>query len=428
MSKLIIQGNAKLSGTYLPQGNKNAALPIMGATLLIKGNVVLNNIPEIEDILTMIEIMKKIGVKVEKLGSNKFSFDASELTSHIPDPELSRKIRGILLLIPGLIYRAEKTQLSFFGGDPIGIRQIDTFAQAIKSLGAEIENKNGSLVFSAKNKKIIGNQLYLDEASVIATESAIILASIADGITEIFNAACEPHVADLCNFLNQCGTKITGIGSNHLKIHGTTELKPTEYSICPDHIEIGSIAVLAAVTGGEITIANVNPTTFYWINHGFSKLGVNLTFENNKLIIKKKQPMKVAVSLSPQIQKFDDGPWPAFPTDLLSLMIVLATQTKGEVLFFEKMFDSRLFFTDSLRKMGAKITLCDPHRVVVVGPTKLRGQKLTSYDIRAGMALLVAGLCADGKSEIDNAYQIYRGYERIDERLNALGANIKKID
>ncbi|MBI5254306.1 UDP-N-acetylglucosamine 1-carboxyvinyltransferase [Candidatus Falkowbacteria bacterium] len=375
MSKLIIQGNAKLSGTYLPQGNKNAALPIISATLLIKGKVILNNVPEIEDVLTLIEIIKKLGVKVEKLGANRYSFDATEVPNNVPDPELSRKIRGILLLIPGLIYRAEKTQLSFFGGDPIGIRQIDTFAQAIKSLGVEIENKNGSLVFHGK--KIIGNQLYLDEASVVATESAIILASMAQGVTEIFNAACEPHVADLCNFLNQCRAKITGIGSNHLKIHGTTELQPTEYSICSDHIEIGSIAVLAAVTGSELTINNVNPTTFYWINHGFAKLGVNLIFENNQLIIKKKQPMKVAESLGHQIQKFDDGPWPAFPTDLLSLMIVLATQIKGEVLFFEKMFDSRLFFTDSLRKMGAKITLCDPHRVVVEVQKKLRGKKLT---------------------------------------------------
>lgn len=426
MSKFIIQGNAQLSGTYQPQGNKNATLPIIAATLLIKDRVVLENVPEIEDVLTLIEIIKKLGVRVEKIAPNTFSFDARELSAQDPDPDLSRKIRGILLLVPSLIYREKQTTLSFFGGDPIGIRQIDTFTQGLRELGTKVDHVNGALVFKAENLK--ATEIYLDEASVSGTESTIMLASVTPGVTKIFNAACEPHVVDLCNFLNKAGAKISGIGSNQLVIEGVETLNSIEHKICSDHIEIGSIAVLAAVTNSEIMITDVDAKIFHWIAQRFAKLGVNLEFADNKMTIRKNQPMKVGESLSEQIIKIDDGPWPAFPTDLLSLMIVLATQVKGEVLFFEKMFDSRLFFTDALRKMGAKITLYDPHRVQVVGPTKLHAQKLISYDIRAGMALLVAALCADGESEIGNIYQIYRGYENIDQRLNALGAKIKKLD
>jgi UDP-N-acetylglucosamine 1-carboxyvinyltransferase len=424
MQRFIVEGGHRLEGTIRPGGNKNAALPILAATLLTDQPVTLRNLPDIRDVRVMLEIIEQIGAKVERLEANVVRIHAEGECSSEPDPELSKHIRASLLFAGPLLARCGSTKVSKPGGDAIGRRRIDTHLMALEALGAQIEV--GAEYYRMSAKQLKGRRIFLDEASVTATENAVMAASLAEGETHIYNAAAEPHVQDLCRFLNQLGADIDGIATNSLRIRGVDSLRGGDFTIPSDHIEVGSYMGLAAVTRSELLIEDAVPEHMYAVRLMFEKLGVTFKVEGKDIRVPKDQELRVRYEIGDAVPKIDDGPWPLFPADLLSIMIVVATQSDGTSLIFEKMFESRLFFTDKLINMGARIILCDPHRAIIVGGNRLSGANITSPDIRAGMALLIAALCAKGTSVIHNVQQIDRGYERIDERLNALGARITR--
>ena len=425
MIEYHVEGGFPIKGTIHASGNKNAALPCIAACLLTPEPVVLHNIPEIEDTRVMIEVLKSLGVSAEHVKKNTWRITCDNIQKTEIPPELSRKIRGSILFAGPLAARCGKAVMSPPGGDVIGRRRVDTHFLALQELGVRI-SANGQFVFTAN--KLAGADIFLDEASVTATENAVMAAALAEGTTIITNAASEPHVQDLCRMLNCMGANITGIGSNILTINGVSKLHGCEFTIGPDFMEIGSFIGLAAATKGSITITGIRPQDLRPIKPAFTKLGIHWDVDGDTVTVPVGQAMQVDTDIGGMTPKIDDSPWPGFPADLTSVMTVVATQVTGTVLIFEKMFESRMFFVDKLIGMGARITLCDPHRAVVSGPCILHGDELVSPDIRAGMALLIAALSAQGDSVIRNVYQIERGYEELVERLQSLGAHITRRD
>lgn len=425
MYEYIIQGGLPIHGEITASGNKNAALPCIAACLLTSDEVILHNIPKIQDTSVMLQILQSLGVNVEQLNTNDWKIKCEKITQKSLPEELTKKVRGSIVFAGPLVARMGKCSMMPPGGDVIGRRRVDTHFLALEQLGVNVK-ANGQFIF--QTKKLVGADIFLDEASVTATENAIMAAVLAEGKTIIQNAACEPHVQDLCNMLNMMGGKISGIGSNVLVIEGTDKLHGCEYTIGPDYIEIGSYIGMAAVTKGRITISGIREQEMRPLTNSFLKLGITWKIDGDKLTVPNSQVLKVNSDIGNMIPKIDDMPWPGFPADLTSIMTVIATQVEGTVLIFEKMFESRMFFVDKLISMGAKITLCDPHRAVVSGPSVLHGDHLVSPDIRAGMAMVIAAMCANGESRISNVYQIERGYEDLVGRLQSLGANIKKVE
>ncbi len=421
----MIEGGTPLGGHVSAAGNKNGALPIIAATVLASEPVTLRNVPRIRDVGTMVELLADIGSDVEWTGPNELRVDASNARKTELDAELCSRIRASFLLAGPLLARFGRASVPPPGGDVIGRRRLDPHVHALAELGVEIEI-NGT--FEMRASGLQGRPIFLDEASVMATENAVMAATLAAGETVIGNAACEPHVQDLCRFLCALGAQIDGIGSNVLRVRGVQQLGGGEWRIAPEHIEVASFIGLAAVTGGDVTVDNVDIDDLAPILPVFRRLGVEVELRESSVRVPPGQELVVEDDLGDQIPKIEDGPWPAFPADLTSIALAVATQARGTVLIFEKMFENRLFFVDKLVSMGARIILCDPHRAVVTGPSKLYGQRMSSPDIRAGMAMLIASLCAEGISTIGNVGEIDRGYERIDERLRALGARIDRTD
>jgi len=421
MYKYQIEGGFPIKGKIRASGNKNAALPCIAACAMAGSPVTLRNIPEIEDVLVMFDVLRYLGATVERVGDHDWKIDPAGISRYDVPTDQARKVRASILFAGPLLGRFGKVVLPPPGGDTIGRRRIDTHVLALEELGARM-SVDGAIRFSAN--KLAGAAGFLDEASVTGTENTVMAAALAEGRTVLRNAACEPHVQDLCKMLNSMGAKISGVGSNVLVIDGVEALGGTDFSIGPDYMEIGSFIGLAAVTRGELTIEGVNPEDLPPLKVGFGRLGISWKVEGNTLLIPSGQSMRVQADIGGQIPKIDDAPWPGFPPDLTSIMTVIATQTEGIVLVHEKMFESRMFFVDKLIGMGARIVLCDPHRAVVSGPARLSGAPLVSPDVRAGMAMVIAALCAEGESTIHNVYQIERGYEHISDRLRLLGAKI----
>jgi UDP-N-acetylglucosamine 1-carboxyvinyltransferase len=425
MESFVIEGGTPLGGRVSAAGNKNGALPILAATLLASEPVTLRNVPRIRDVDTMVALLADVGADVEWIGPNEIRIDAANAHKVELDAELCSRIRASFLLAGPLLARFGRASVPPPGGDVIGRRRLDPHVHALAELGVEVEI-NG--MFEMRTSGLQGRRIFLDEASVMATENAVMAATLAAGETVIGNAACEPHVQDLCRFLGSLGAQIEGIGSNVLRVRGVRQLGGGEWRIAPEHIEVASFIGLAAVTGGDVTVEDVDIDDLAPILPVFRRLGLEVELRDSSVRVPPGQELVVEDDLGDQIPKIEDGPWPAFPADLTSIALAVATQARGTVLIFEKMFENRLFFVDKLVSMGARIILCDPHRAVVTGPAKLYGQRMASPDIRAGMAMLIASLCAEGVSTIGNVGEIDRGYERIDERLRALGARIDRTD
>jgi UDP-N-acetylglucosamine 1-carboxyvinyltransferase len=426
--KFTVQGGVPLHGSIRPAGNKNAALPMLCASLLTEEEVVLENVPRIRDVKTLIELLRTLGAEVEWSGENEVRVQAREVGRVHLDATAAARIRASILLAGPMLARTGGMRLPPPGGDVIGRRRMDTHFLALQRLGADFEYDRNTFALTARDGGLRGAEVFLDEPSVTATENAVMAAALARGTTHLHNAASEPHVQDLCRMLVGMGCAIDGIGSNTLHIHGADRLGGGRFRVSADHIEVGSFIGLAAVTRGEVLIEEAAPHYLKSTLVAFHRLGIDVEIRGDDVFIPGNQEMKVQMDLGGYIPKIDDGPWPAFPADLTSIALVTATQCDGTVLIHEKMFESRMFFTDKLVGMGARMILCDPHRVVVIGPSQLRGGTVESPDIRAGMALLIAALGAEGESEIYNIGQIERGYERIDERLRALGARIERMD
>jgi len=424
MYKYIIEGSFPIKGRIKSSGNKNAALPCLAATLLTDEEVVLKNLPDIEDVQVMVDILISLGSKVKKSGNHEYRIKTNDIKKEILPSELSQEIRASILFAGPLLARVGKVMMPPPGGDVIGRRRLDTHFLALKELGARIEIDG---LITLQSNKLAGADIFLDEASVTATENAIMAAVLAEGSTIIQNGASEPHVQDLCRMLNNMGAEISGIGANILKIDGVKRLKGTEFTISADFMEVGSLIGLAAVTRGELVIEDAAPENLRMTKIAFGKLGIHWETDGQTIRIPPGQELKVLPDIGGMIPKIDDAPWPGFPPDLISIALVVASQVEGTILVYEKMFESRMFFVDKLIGMGARIILCDPHRAVVSGPSRLRGAELVSPDVRAGMALVIAALCAEGRSEIHNVYQIERGYENLVHRLGSLGANIKRV-
>jgi len=425
MQSFVIEGGRTLSGTVRAAGNKNGALPILAATVLASDEVRLSNVPRIRDVETMVDLLRELGADAEWTGSNEVRVDPSGVGKTDLDPDLAREIRASFLLAGPLLSRFGRVTIPPPGGDVIGRRRLDTHVHAFAALGAEVVLDG---VYDISANGLTGTRVYLDEASVMGTENAIMAAVLADGGTVLGHAACEPHIQDLCRFLVSLGARIEGIGSNVLHIEGVDELGGGEFRIGPDHIEVASLVGLAAATGGEVVVEDVEPDDLISIVPAFRKLGIELDVSDSSVRVPAGQSLHIEDDFGGQIPKIESGIWPAFPADLTSIAVTVATQAHGTILIFEKMFESRLFFVDKLVSMGARIILCDPHRVVVTGPATLYGERLESPDIRAGMAMVIAALCAEGTSTIGNIGQIDRGYERMDERLRGLGAAIERAD
>jgi UDP-N-acetylglucosamine 1-carboxyvinyltransferase len=423
MDQYFIEGGHPISGTVRASGNKNAALPCIAAALLTGEPVVLRNIPDIEDVQVMLEVYRSLGGEARSIGPNAWSFSLGDVKNSEIPPEQARKIRASILFAGPLLARTGKAVLPPPGGDVIGRRRLDTHFLALTELGAGVEI-NDSFVFTAPHLK--GADIFLDETSVTATENAVMAAVLAEGKTIISNAASEPHVQDLCRMLTGMGARIQGIGSNILTIEGVKKLGGCDFEIGADFMETGSFIGLAAVTGGELVIEGPRARDMRAAKLAFGKLGIIWEHEETFLRVPAKQSMEVNCDLGVRIPKIDDAPWPGFPPDLTSIVTVVASQVQGTVLIHEKMFESRMFFVDKLIGMGARIVLCDPHRAVVSGPTRLTGSELHSPDVRAGMAMVIAAMCAQGHSVINNIYQIERGYEHLVDRLSSLGAKIRR--
>jgi len=434
MECFLIEGGHRLSGSIVPQGAKNEALQVISATLLTTEEVVIDNIPNILDVNNLIKLLKDIGVKVTKLSENKYSFCADEVNlDYLESVEFVEKcssLRGSVLLYGPLLGRFGKATIAKPGGDKIGRRRLDTHFLGFKNLGAHFEHREERNVYELKAEKLVGTYMLLDEASVTGTANIVMAAVLAEGITTIYNAACEPYLQQLCSMLNAMGAKISGIGSNLLTIEGVKTLEGTQHRILPDMIEVGSFIGMAAMIGDGIRIKDVSIKNLGIIPDTFRRLGVQIEEEGDDLFIPRQEHYEIDSFIDGTIMTIADAPWPGLTPDLLSVLIVVATQARGSVLFHQKMFESRLFFVDKIIDMGAQIILCDPHRAVVIGhdhKLQLRAGRMTSPDIRAGIALLIAALSANGTSQIDNIAQIDRGYEDIEARLNALGANIKRV-
>jgi len=425
MSEYLINGGVPLNGSIKVSGNKNAALPCIAAALLTDETVILRNIPDIEDVRVMLDVFTALGGEVKMTEQNTVTMSLKNIKSSEIPKEDAKKIRASILFAGPLLARSGKVVLPPPGGDVIGRRRLDTHFLVLTELGSKVK-VGEKFTFTAR--KLTGADIFLDEASVTATENAIMAAVLAKGKTILTNAASEPHVQDLCNMLIQMGAQIEGIGSNILKITGVNKLSGCDFEIGPDFMEVGSFIGLAAVTGGDLHIHGARQQDMRPAKIAFGKLGIVWAHEGNVIHVPKNQSMEVNHDLGGMIPKIDDSPWPGFPPDLLSITIVVATQINGTVLIHEKMYESRMFFVDKLIGMGARIVLCDPHRAVISGPAKLHGSELISPDVRAGMAMLIATMCADGKSVIRNVYQIERGYENLAERLTALGARIQRIE
>ncbi len=434
MASFLIEGGHPLSGTIVPQGAKNEALQVICATLLTSEEVVIRNIPDILDVNNLIQLLRDIGVKVERLSRNDYAFRADRLDlQYLESDEFVRKcaaLRGSVLLIGPLLARMGKAVITQPGGDKIGRRRLDTHFLGFKYLGAKFKHIDERGVYEIGARQLRGCDMLLDEASVTGTANIIMAAVFAKGTTTIYNAACEPYLQQLCHMLNSMGASISGIASNLLTINGTGRLHGTEHRILPDMIEVGSFIGMAAMAGNGIRIKDVSLKNLGIIPDAFRRLGVRVTAEGDDIIIPQQKHYQIDSFIDGTIMTLSDAPWPGLTPDLLSVLIVVATQARGSVLFHQKMFESRLFFVDKLIDMGAQIILCDPHRAVVVGhdhKIRLRGGRMASPDIRAGIALLIAAMSASGKSRIDNIEQIDRGYEDIEARLNALGAKIERI-
>ena len=425
MEKFVIDGGVPLSGTVVPAGNKNGALPIIAAALLTADEVVISNVPRISDVESLVELLEGLGVEVEWRDANELVLCAAGATA---DAEIDRaqatRIRASFLLAGPLLARFGRAVMPPPGGDVIGRRRLDPHLDAFSALGASV-TQDRDIVIEAPAGLTAG-RVFMDEPSVMATENALMAAALTPGETVIGNAACEPHVQDLCRMLVKMGADVRGIGSNVLTVTGCPELGGCRHQVAPDHIEIGSFMALAGVTGGEMRIVDTEPDDLAMIRIVFGKLGLASELDGADVVVPGGQKLVASRDVGEYKAKVQDGPWPAFPADLTSIAVALATQSEGSVLIHEWMFENRLIFTDKLVLMGADITLCDPHRAIVSGPSRLRGDRLESPDIRAGMAMLIAALCAEGRSEIGNIGQIDRGYERIDERLRDLGARIER--
>src|SRR5437867_390370 len=423
--RFVIQGGYPLGGDVIPSGNKNEALPLLAASLLASGNVVIENVPRIRDVTTLIELVRALGVSVEWSGDHSVTVHAGGLRESRPDAALAAEIRASFLLAAPLLARTGLAVLPRPGGDKIGRRRLDTHLLALRELGARITLDDAYYRLELAGR-FRGAEVFLDEASVTGTETAVMAAATADGSTRLLNAASEPHVQGLCRALNAMGARVRGIGSNVLEIDGVRELRPARHRVGPDHIEVGSFVAVAAMTGGELRVRDVAPDHLRMIRIVFARLGVETAIAGTTLRVPAAQKRVIVADIDGGIAKVDDAPWPGFPADLTPLALVLATQCEGTVLIHEKLFESRLFFVDSLIAMGARILLSDPHRALVIGPSRLHGATIVSPDIRAGMALIAAALAAPGRSVIRNVQQVDRGYERVDERLRSLGARLTR--
>ena len=430
----LVEGNCTLSGSITPQGAKNEALQIISATLLTDQAVTIDNIPDILDVRRLISLLEGLGVKVEKHSPNKYTFTAKDIDlKYFASKDYldeAKKIRGSVMLLGPLLTRYGKAFLPKPGGDKIGRRRLDTHFHGFITLGAKFKYNEDDDEFFLEAKKLKGTYLHMEEISVTGTANVVMAASLAEGETVIYNAACEPYLQQLCKLLTNMGAKISGIGSNMLKITGVESLGGADHRVLPDMIEIGSLIGLAAMTQSSLHIKDVALKSLGIIPHTFQKLGIKMEFQNDDIIIPAQNVYEIQNFIDGSILTIYDAPWPGFTPDLLSIILVVATQARGSVLIHQKMFESRLFFVDKLIDMGAQIILCDPHRATVIGlerRSQLRGIKMSSPDIRAGVSLLIAALSANGQSRIENIQQIDRGYERIDERLNALGANIQRV-
>ena len=426
MDEFVIEGRAVLRGTVTPSGNKNAAFPLIAAALLTDKPVLLRNLPDIEDVRTMLQIVEGLGVRVTRQDAHTITIQAAEISTDTPDPRLLRRIRGALVLIGPLLARLGSVRVGRFGGDQIGRRRIDTHVTGLEELGVKAEH-GADLVLSTGG--LFGQDLLLEEASVTATENVVLTAVLARGTTIIRNAASEPHVQQLCELLNVMGARIAGIGSNILTIEGVSVLRGADFTLGPDFMEVGSLIALGAIAGENVIIKHAAPEHMRMTLKVFARLGVRVNVVGNDLVVPGGDELRISQDIGGAIPSIDDGPWPAFPADLMSAALVAATQAHGTVLFHEKMYESRLFFVDRLIGMGARIVLCDPHRALVSGPSRLRGEAdgIASPDIRAGVALLMAALVAEGKTIIRSVHQIDRGYERFEEKLAALGARITRV-
>jgi len=427
MEKLIIGGGYPLNGEILPSGNKNAALPLLAACLLTDEPVILRNLPEIKDVATMRLLLESLGVQVENIGDHTWRIWAKQVHEADLDPDICRKIRASILLAGPMVARTGELHLPPPGGDVIGRRRVDSHILALKALGANAEFDRSQKEFQFTAKRLTGADILMDEASVTATENAIMAAVTASGHTVIRNAASEPHIQELCHFLNLLGGRIENIGSNTLHITGVPKLTGGEFAIGPDYLEVVSYIGAAVVTHGSIRIRHAAPQHLDMIAYVFRRLGVEWEIEGEDLVVPENQELVIEPDLGGAIPEISVMPWPAFPTDLMSIAIVVATQSQGSILFHDWMYPSRMFFIDKLVNMGAQIVLCDPHRSIVQGPTTLYAERMESPDIRAGMAMVLAALAANGQSELRNVGQIDRGYEDIDKKLRALGARVERV-
>jgi len=427
MDKFIIQGGKPLNGEVTPSGNKNAALPLLAACLLTNEPIILHNVPQIRDVLAMRDLISSLGVKIDDVSDHSWRIEASDVRPADLDPDICRRIRASILLAGPMLARAGELQLPPPGGDVIGRRRVDTHILALVAMGAKAEYHRTNKVFEFNSDQLSGADILLDEASVTATENAIMAAATATGKTTLRNAASEPHVQELCHFINKLGGEIENIGSNTLSIEGVSQLKGGEFTIGPDYLEVVSFIGAAVVTRGNIRIRNAGPGYLDMARLVFKRLGVEWQVEGEDIIVPSDQKLEIQPDLGNAIPQISVMPWPAFPTDLMSVAIVVATQSKGSILFHDWMYEGRMYFTDKLSMMGAQIVLCDPHRCIVQGPSPLIGEVVDSPDIRAGLALVLASLTAEGESVIRNVGQIERGYERIDQKLRSLGADIQRL-
>jgi UDP-N-acetylglucosamine 1-carboxyvinyltransferase len=428
MEKFVIEGGVPLSGTISPAGNKNGALPILAACLLTEDEVTLRNVPRIRDVEAMMALIEGLGARVGWRGPSEVSVDSSGVRDGCSvDADLAELIRASFLVAGPLLARFGRVCMPPPGGDVIGRRRLDPHLDAFRALGATVEHRPDGVTLEAPIA-LRPCDFLMDEPSVMGTENALMAAALTRGPTVIRNAACEPHVQDLARMLVAMGAPIDGIGSNVMTVHGTGGLRGCTHTVAPDHIEIGSFMALAGVTGGELIVKDTVPEDLRMIRLVFDRLGLRSEVRGSEVIVPANQQLVIRNDAGDHMPKVEDGPWPAFPADLTSIAVALATQAEGSVVVHEKMFENRLFFCDKLQLMGAAITICDPHRAIVLGPRRLTGQRVESPDIRAGMAILIAALSADGTTEIGNIRQIDRGYERIDERLRELGARIERLD
>lgn len=429
MATYRIEGGIPASGEVTISGNKNAALPCLAATLLTDELIRLNNVPDIEDVRVMVKLLEALGSRVTKVGPHTLEIQSGNRVG-LPGKDLVEAVRGSILLLGPLLATLGEVSLNPPGGDVIGLRRLDTHFLGLSSLGATCTlESDGKLHVKAKGLRLQGGDIFLDEASVTATENVIMAASLSQGTSILSNAACEPHVQDLCTMLTLMGCPIEGIGSNRLSIQGQRRLAGCEFTLGSDYMEAGSFIGLAGATGGQVLLRGVQPEHLRMIRLGFSRIGLEFVEDGpSSILVPKQQKRRLYKEVGGHTGKVDDAPWPGFPADLLSIVTVCATQMEGSILIHEKMYESRMYFVDWLIRMGADIILCDPHRAVVNGPSQLVGSVVTSPDVRAGMALVIAAACAEGTSHIENIYQVERGYERLCEKLSALGLAIQRID